>query len=160
MCFNRHSLHVNSSLEALAWECRQISSCIFQWRETTTLITILGEGKIERYSWTLTEYLSSHWEAIWYLQELSLQVVSHYEISFNIAVQVRSKNVQIAETLALVFCSQFWDIYHLFIKAIVLILSFPWRYCFQWNAPVESCVSPTGYKLRMGVIYFLGNFVD
>ena len=34
------------------------------------LITIIL-GKIERYSWTLTEYLSSyHWEAIWYLQDI------------------------------------------------------------------------------------------
>ena len=34
------------------------------------VITIIL-GKIERYSWTLTEYLSSyHWEAIWYLQDI------------------------------------------------------------------------------------------
>ena len=34
------------------------------------VITIIL-GKIERYSWTLTEYMSSyHWEAIWYLQDI------------------------------------------------------------------------------------------
>ena len=35
-----------------------------------------------------------------YLQEPSLQVVSPYQISFNVAVLVRSKNVQNGETLA------------------------------------------------------------
>ena len=40
-----------------------------------------------------------------------------------------------------------------------MILTFSWRYCFQWKAPVESCISPTGYKRSMGVTYFLGNFV-
>ena len=106
--------------------------------------------------WTLTEYLSSYWEAIWYLQELSLPVVSRYQITFNVAVQVWSKNVHIAESLALAFRSQFWDIFYLFIKAIVLLLIFSWRYRFQWKAPVESCVSPTGYKLGWNI--FLRHF--
>ena len=70
-------------------------------------------GKNERHSWTLTEYLSSDWEAILYLQELSFHVVSRYQISFTVAVQVRGKNVKIAESLALAFRSQFWDIFHL-----------------------------------------------
>ena len=49
MCYNRHSLRFDLSLEALAWECRQISGCIFQWRKTTTNL-IFFTLKVEHLS--------------------------------------------------------------------------------------------------------------